>query len=61
MNSGDHRHGRANIRRANGQLCALYNHKFDPIQQKEYYQMTSAIAGVFHEERKVSDLSWPAA
>jgi len=36
--------------------CArCHNHKFDPIQQKEYYQLTSAIAGVFHGERNVSD------
>ncbi|MEE2947363.1 MAG: DUF1553 domain-containing protein [Verrucomicrobiota bacterium] len=36
--------------------CArCHNHKFDPIRQKEYYQMTSAIAGVFHGERNVSD------
>jgi len=36
--------------------CArCHNHKFDPIRQKEYYQMTSTIAGVFHGERNVSD------
>ena len=36
--------------------CArCHNHKFDPIRQKEYYQLTSAIAGVFHGERNVSD------
>ena len=36
--------------------CArCHNHKFDPIRQKEYYQLTSAIAGVYHGERNVSD------
>lgn len=36
--------------------CArCHNHKFDPIRQKEYYQLTSAIAGVFHGERNVPD------
>ena len=32
--------------------CArCHDHKFDPIQQKDYYRMQSAFAGVWHDER----------
>ena len=32
--------------------CArCHDHKFDPITQREYYQMTAALAGVTHGER----------
>ncbi len=34
--------------------CArCHDHKFDPILQKEYYQLTAALAGVRHGERDV--------
>ncbi|MEZ5363796.1 MAG: DUF1549 domain-containing protein [Bryobacterales bacterium] len=32
--------------------CArCHDHKFDPIQQKDYYRMQAAFAGVWHDER----------
>lgn len=32
--------------------CArCHDHKFDPIQQKDYYRLQSAFAGVWHDER----------
>ena len=34
--------------------CArCHDHKFDPITQREYYEMTAALAGVNHGERKI--------
>ena len=34
--------------------CArCHDHKFDPVRQKEYYQLTAALAGVRHGEREV--------
>jgi hypothetical protein len=34
--------------------CArCHDHKFDPVRQKEYYQLTSAMGGVRHGERDV--------
>jgi mono/diheme cytochrome c family protein len=36
--------------------CArCHDHKFDPIQQKDYYRMQSAFAGVWHGERRWAD------
>ncbi len=32
-----------------------HDHKYDPVSQKEYYQLTSALAGVFHGEQEVQD------
>ena len=33
--------------------CArCHDHKFDPVRQKEYYQLTAALAGVRHGERE---------
>jgi hypothetical protein len=35
--------------------CArCHDHKFDPITQKEYYQLSAALGGVRHGERKIS-------
>jgi hypothetical protein len=32
--------------------CArCHDHKFDPIRQKEYYQLTAALGGVYHGQR----------
>ena len=34
--------------------CArCHDHKFDPVSQKEYYQLTAAVAGVRHGERRI--------
>ena len=36
--------------------CArCHDHKFDPIQQKDYYRMQAAFAGVWHGERRWAD------
>ena len=36
--------------------CArCHDHKFDPIRQKEYFQMASALAGVHRGDRKLPD------
>ena len=41
--------------------CArCHDHKFDPIRQSEYYQLTAALSGVRHGQRKLSDPSWRA-
>ena len=40
--------------------CArCHDHKFDPIRQKEYYQLTATLAGVNHGERNVAATSDP--
>ena len=43
--------------------CArCHDHKFDPITQKEYYQLTAALAGVRHgQPTAINDLSTAAA
>jgi hypothetical protein len=34
--------------------CArCHDHKFDPVRQKEYYQLSAALAGVYHGQRNV--------
>jgi hypothetical protein len=34
--------------------CArCHDHKFDPVRQKEYYQLTAALTGVHHGERNI--------
>lgn len=34
--------------------CArCHDHKFDPVLQKEYYQLTAALGGVYHGERNI--------
>ena len=41
--------------------CArCHDHKFDPILQKEYYQITAALAGTFHGQDIFVDVSTPA-
>ena len=38
--------------------CArCHDHKFDPVTQKEYYQLTAALAGVRHGEREVVSIA----
>ncbi|MEZ5391321.1 MAG: DUF1549 domain-containing protein [Bryobacterales bacterium] len=46
----DHRNG-LRLPWADRHCARCHDHKFDPIQQKDYYRMQAAFAGVWHDER----------
>jgi len=40
--------------------CArCHDHKFDPVRQSEYYQLTAALSGVWHGQREIPSAAAP--